>query len=390
MIFTWIYRLIKGFAGIIIKGEFKERFINMCSHNGIETFTVRYKDDLIYANVMAGDYKRLRKIAKKTKVKIRIRKKTGLSFVINRYRYRYGIPVGTILFMGIIFFLSLFVWSIDINGNERVSEDEILAELRNIGIYEGRYSKSIDTIHAKNELSLRINEFSWVSINVRGTNVTVDLKEAAPPPKNPRSDEMCNLVAKTDGIIKGFQIYEGNPVVKPGTAVTKGDLLVSGVIDLTGGKTWLCHSRGTVTAQTKREFRAKVELTQTISVKSQKGSKRRVLTLFGINIPLFTGRHDGEYERDRQINRMQFNNVKMPFYITESTFYDIEKRTLKVSKERAQELAQEEISRQKIEFDGKIITIKTCDVAVTNEYAEIVEIYECEEDIGMKQVILLE
>lgn len=80
------------------------------------------------------DFKMLKEIAKKTKCRLTINSKKGMPFLLNRYRKR-KIFFGLIgLIVCLLFVESRFVWNIQIEGIDRISEEEILADLSNQGL----------------------------------------------------------------------------------------------------------------------------------------------------------------------------------------------------------------------------------------------------------------
>ena len=86
-----LLRYIFGFLRIRIDGEYPERFINLCKINGINLWNIIRIDDSIYANIEAKKFLHLRKFRRKSRVKIKIIKKTGAYFLMFFYRNLYGI-----------------------------------------------------------------------------------------------------------------------------------------------------------------------------------------------------------------------------------------------------------------------------------------------------------
>ena len=87
MIFRILIFYILGYLNIEVEGVFVERFINICKSKGILLWNVKMKKGvLLYANIGIKDYKNIRTIAKKTGTRVRIKKKCGIPFVLNRYK----------------------------------------------------------------------------------------------------------------------------------------------------------------------------------------------------------------------------------------------------------------------------------------------------------------
>ena len=93
-----LLKYILGYVKITVEGYYIERFINICTTSKILIWNLkREKGIKLHLNIGIEDYYKAVKIAKKLKCKIKIEKKRGLPFIINRYRKRK------------IFVISLFV-----------------------------------------------------------------------------------------------------------------------------------------------------------------------------------------------------------------------------------------------------------------------------------------
>ena len=76
-------------------------------------------------------------------------------------------------------------------------------------------------------------EISWAALNVKGTTVTLNVRETALP--SDKSDELPPMmVAKKSGVVRSVELYSGKSAVKVGSVVKEGDLLISGFISGNG------------------------------------------------------------------------------------------------------------------------------------------------------------
>lgn len=106
---------ILGYVNVIIEGFFIEKFINICISKKIFFWnTKRTKSTVMSANIGVRDFRRVVSIAKKCQCKIKINRKKGLPFLLNRYRKRkvFAIALGVIVVS--IIAISNFIWNIDI------------------------------------------------------------------------------------------------------------------------------------------------------------------------------------------------------------------------------------------------------------------------------------
>ena len=80
---------IIGVVTVEIEGFFTERFINLCKINNIKIWDIRtIVKGVVRFKINIKQFKKLRKIARKTKCKVRIKDKKGLYFKLFRYRKR--------------------------------------------------------------------------------------------------------------------------------------------------------------------------------------------------------------------------------------------------------------------------------------------------------------
>ncbi len=62
-------------------------------------------------------FSRLKPLAAKSGVRVRLLKKRGLPFWLHTHRKRKAFALGVAMGFACIFFLSSFIWGIEINGN---------------------------------------------------------------------------------------------------------------------------------------------------------------------------------------------------------------------------------------------------------------------------------
>lgn len=135
MIFKIIYMFFAGYVNLSIEGFFVERFINICMNKKIVLQDLhRENNTYIKVKILKSDFKEIRHIAKKTKCKVKIEKKAGIPFYINKYRKRKIFAVAFLVIAISIFALTKFIWNIEVVGNENISREEIINLVSEYGI----------------------------------------------------------------------------------------------------------------------------------------------------------------------------------------------------------------------------------------------------------------
>ncbi|MEE1002926.1 MAG: sporulation protein YqfD [Acutalibacteraceae bacterium] len=384
-----VYKNILGYVKFSGNGVFPERFLNLCAKENILVWNPKVNVNEISGYMRINDYKRIRKIAKKSCMRIKITKRVGLPFLVNRYRHRYGIPIGAVLFFIIIWYLSGFVFNISINGNITADKKEVLSSLKNCGVYLGQRTSNIDAELTRQKFLINNPEFSWAALNIKGSYITVELAQTTE--KNEKSDdkEPCNIIAKNDGKIIKIKAYEGKPAVSVGEAVTKGDLLVSGVIELTDKTTKFVHSNAEVTAQTRHSLKVFVPFDNFEELTDEKTIKRSVLSIANIDIPLFLGEISKPYKVKYKTKNYCFFGKELPIKKTTAYFKKISKKKITLDEQSAKQLAIEKMEKKAQKLLKN--TIKTKETAVfTTKINGILmkQVFICEENIAKEKKIL--
>lgn len=389
-----IIRFFWGYVTFIASGKGPERFINLAAKAGVGLFNIkkcREKEEL-QCSVAASEYKALRRIAKKSCIKIRIQQKRGLPFVLKRYKKRKGLFVGFICFALILHFLSLYIWSINITGAEAIDKAELTSLISELGICAGTLKSELDTPMIEKTIMKNFSNIAWASVNVKGSRLSFELKERVEPPSLIPKTAPCNIKASKDGQITRLEVYEGTPEVKLGDAATTGQLLVSGIIEDDFGACSIKHAEAKVYALTKRALKAEVELCQKEKQSTGKKVTRKRLKLFGIKLPLtLRSPPNGDFEKIVQINDINFLGISLPASYYKEVWTQMAEKEVKLSPEEALQKANEELEkREQTELsEAKIISKRKVE-RILNGRAVVEADYSCEEDISQKEEIKME
>ena len=165
-----------------------------------------------------------------------------------------------------------------VEGNELVPAAQILEAAADCGLTFGTARRALRSEQIKNALLSRLPQLSWAGVNTDGCVATVTVRERdrqERPPAGIRGD----IVAGRSGIVTDLTAAAGTPLCRPGQAVQKGDLLISGVQDL-GICTRITPARGTVFARTGTRVEA-VLPRETVQSAENGKTIRRVRVIFG-------------------------------------------------------------------------------------------------------------
>lgn len=229
-----LMKYFQGYVYVQLTGYAPERFLNLCGNHDILIWNLKpYGDGYTFCISVKG-FRELKPILKKTRTRIKILKKIGTPFTTYRYRKRKIFFVGIFLFGILLYYLSGFVWNIEINGNSYLSNEVILDFLAEEECSFGTKKSDISCERLEEDLRSNYSEVIWTSIKIYGTKMTVDVQENLLPEEEyeKKDDTVYDIVASTDGTISEIITRSGTPLVVAGTEVKKGDVLVSGRLNI--------------------------------------------------------------------------------------------------------------------------------------------------------------
>lgn len=384
------FRWLLGYVKFSFSDGFTDGFVDECYQNKINVHGLKNKGSVLYGECLARDYMLLHSPARNNGGKIRIIKKRGLVFLLLKLRNRWGLFVGALLFVCIVSFLSGFIWNVEIEGNERISDEEIVSFLEDNNLKRGAHWKSVDKDKIENLMMASFDDCAWVHINELNTTARVEINETVKKPYvTPKMP--ANLRAKKDGLIVKTSVTSGWQVARVGDSVTKGELLISGIYDSEKKKgNQFAHASGEYIAEVKEKISLTVARRQ--SYKEYKEEKiLKKLSFFGIEVPLnITPRKKQNSEITVEGSYVTLNSKELPIGIitVREKGYDIKSRLLSDNELNA--LVQKEIQKKLNEdFSDCEIIRKRIDITLGADEAVAKGEIICLENIGEEVEIKL-
>ncbi len=379
-----------GYVMVAVSGGSPERFMNLCATKNRDLWDFQPTEDGIVVKVRASEYRNLKSAARSAGCHLHIRAKKGLPFLVKKYRHRYGIVVGMILFILLLNLLCGRIWTIQIQGIEEPLMAEFEKILLDYSIGEGMSAKGQDWSTLRQRVLADNPEYAWMSFNPQGTTLYVDVSKAAKVPEKVDNSVPSNLYAAVDGRIVAMQIERGKPMVQVGDAVVKGDLLVSGITEYADGCAVFRQAGGKVLAETTRTLQAEIPYTQTHPMKTGEIKKRYVLTAFGVSIPLFLGSVSDPCEKIVTTNRAVIGGKQLPFSFTTAEYHILKDHTVVLTKDEAVaegvEQIQEDIRNQL--SHAEVLSIAYDTVEAEDSVVVKGEVF-CKENISLEEKLLI-
>ena len=213
-----IVNRLQGQVRIRVETPFPERVLNLCGARNLAFWDMEWESETAFTcRLNRRDYYALRRAVKQLDCRLTVVRKEGVPFFLGRFRRRHALLAGLTLCSALLFFGSFFIWDFTVEGNQRVTDEEILRALQRQGVGIGTFGISLDTEDIRNHVLLEIPELLWITVNVSGCRAYVEVRERVEAPEPVDEREPTNVVARRDGLILDIQAMDGVRCVLPGT-----------------------------------------------------------------------------------------------------------------------------------------------------------------------------
>ncbi len=388
MLVIKLLRYLLGFVRIRITGDCPERLLTLMNGNEISAWSISSVTSGVEVSLYARDYRRLRQMRRRLGLRLTITARGGLPFMLDGFKYRFGIPTGLLIFIiGCIVFPK-YAWNVRVTGNSEISSRALYTALRELGVREGAKISSLDTARLPSQLMLRVDGIAWCAVNIEGTRVTVEITESVRAELEGK--EPSNLIAERDGTVVRVSVTGGALKTRVGATVQRGELLVSGIVDYKNGGSGLVRSAGSIFARTREKITVRSDRSLTYTRRTGKSLLRRVLKTPFVDIPLFLGDPDFEYERQSVEKRLETAQGYLPISLITACFYETETRTVLLSDEQAERAALEKLEKREREVfaEGKIIE-RALSFVRDSDGVTLTADYICEINIAREEKLLI-
>lgn len=276
---SWFLHYWYGTLLVRLEGYSPERFLNLCSANRIELWDLQYVERGCQFHMTVKGYRQIKPLVKKSKVKLILLNKFGLPFFLYRNRRRKLLFAGILSFFLVLKLMSLYIWDIHFEGNQKYTYDILQDFLAGQEIRYGMKKSLINCEQLEEEFRSAYPDIIWVSARVTGTRLWIQLKENEVVFEIPvRDNEPRDLIAAKSGTITRMIVRSGKAQVKIGDQVEAGQVLVSGAIPITNDamevvRTHYVHADADIYART--EYAYEQEVPSVYQALSETGRHRK-------------------------------------------------------------------------------------------------------------------
>lgn len=384
---------ILGYVRITVEGYYIERFINICRKNKIVIWNLK-RDKSVQLNLNIGikDFKEIKKIAKKTKCKVKIIKKKGLPFLFNRYKKRkifFGFLLLILMLIGIS---SNFIWNIEIKIENAEQLDNIYEDITSAGLETGKMKNKINTKEIINQIRLKRNDIAWMGIELKGTNAIVKLVKAESKPDIVDEEDYCNIVSDKVGVITKINAKNGTLAVNVGDTVNVGTVLINGWMEGKYTGIRYVHAQGDIEA--KVWYTKSTKILYNTTERSETGNIENKYKIkfnnFEINLSKRVSKFKIYDTIDTEKKFKLFSDFYLPITLIKTTNKEEKEETKNYDFEQAKNLGVQQLEEELNEniTDSNKIVNKNINTYEKEDGLEVVVTYEVLENIGTNEKIV--
>lgn len=391
---TTLFNRVRGYVCIELRGPRMEKVLNTLIDSRFAIWDIRYTDqETAELYIVIRDFFRLRPILKESGMKLHVKGRYGFPFVLDKLGRRKMFLVGIVCFFLAIYTLSMLVWQVEVEGNEKLSREQIVQAAKEQGIYRFQWKFRLeDPDMLSHRLQNGLPGTAWVGVEMQGTHIRIKVVESSrPDPRELMSPR--HLVASKNALVTQILAEKGKPLVKPNTNVNKGDILISGIIgDESNQQTVV--AQGTVRGIVWTEATVDIPLVLTRKVYTGE-TKTRSYLVIGSRALQVSGYGDlpfAQFESIPDHRTVQWRNWKLPFGWLKETLRESHIEEVQLEPEDAKAIALERARTEVVSAAGEGAVYKS-EKIILHEKSDNGKVYmkvlfEIEQPIAVEQPIV--
>ena len=224
-----------------------EALLTAAARAGLHLYGVTALPGGFCGHCAARQYPRLAALARRYRVRLRVRKKQGLYFRVRPLLRRAGLWAGLAVFLPLLLWTQQFVWFADTSTLTAGQAARASAILREVSLQPG--SAVTEAKLAAGEYALlHSGEFSWASLNFAKGRLEVEAAAAKPKP-DIAAGTLHGIRARCSGTVVRTNLVSGTMLVVPGQQVEAGQGLIGTARSERDGTLIFAPAAGTVLAQ---------------------------------------------------------------------------------------------------------------------------------------------
>lgn len=222
--FTRFSEFWQGRVYFSARGGDPALFLNTALKEGITLYHTQKAEHGLRAIVSLKDFPRLRRAARLSHAKVKIRAKYGWPFIARRWWRRKGLILGAAMIGMCLSILSQLVLFITVSGNKVIDSSELLLKANALGLKTWVWNRNLDLNAIAAGIQDDFPDAAWVGVSRKGTHIAISVVEKK---RIQAHTEAGNLVAAKTGLVKEIMVIQGIPQVHEGELVKAGQVLIT-------------------------------------------------------------------------------------------------------------------------------------------------------------------
>lgn len=227
-----------------------EKVLNLLWNRNIKVSNIKRIDiTTIKLDIRYDDYDEVKEAVKICKGRVKIVRKSGTEIFVGKLKRNIILSCGIVIFLFGLYYLSTYVWAIEIKTGENVTPYQLRRQLLELGITPGIKKSSFDVYDIEKKIETKNDMVLWSRVRIEGSTLKLVIEEKVNPPKLKEKENPNDCLAKKDGEVKRVYVTSGTSTVLPGDIVKKDDILIKG-IEGKEGQEYEVPAKGVVIANT--------------------------------------------------------------------------------------------------------------------------------------------
>ena len=346
-----LFSRILGYHTVILSRPYLEQFLDLCMRYGFSYYAIRMDAEkkTVFVDVPSYMVKRIMTACRMWQIRIRNGGRHGFPQKIIQYKNRWGLIIGACVSIAIFLLSQSVIWRIDVVGNKRLTQQEIIETLSQHGMSVGDFIRDLNADSIEQRIMIDNDDIAWMSINLRGTVARVEVREVIDTEIKEEKRAPANLISLFDAQIVLLEVYSGFPCIKEGDFVRAGELLVSGIYESEKAPIRYSRASGSVFGRVSKTFEIEIPLIQAKKVPTGEKITKKTLNFFGKSINFFINYRNlpTTYDIINYVYVLNpFSLGELPISLSVNEYHGYEMIETEISEEEAIEQAYEELRKR--------------------------------------------
>lgn len=391
-----------GYVRFSVLGDSYSKFYNKIIERKYPCMNLKEKKGVLTFRISVEYAENIKALCENLNLEYEVKSQKGLFTLYPRAKRHIGIIVGVLLIISSCIILSNFVLRVKILSDDSTIKKDIISVLKENDAYTGSYIPNLNCVVIERELKQKVEGISWAGISISGSTLTIDIVENIAKPELNRKRLPSNLVAKRDAVIEKAEVFDGQLMTTVGSAVLKGETLVSGIVinekvryedgkEVKDTHTRYVRSLANIYGTFEdyvNVFQPFIETNKNISDKT---IYKRYLKIFDVDIPLFLSIPKGEFTSETDYDNFSLFGFDFPVGLKKLKLNEVSFEDVTLTEEETKIKAYEKLKKYETNyFDDYEIRNKDVKEEITEEGVKLNVTYTLYGDISEENEFFIE